>query len=129
DLRDAHAAGILFHQESGKARERLEDAGSRASGERNQGAGARDRPAKDEGFELRYHRGGDAHGGRVRPFHGHRGRGVIAMTNLGKRTTAIREGVDRTKLYSLEEAGKMVQEQGKAKFDEPMPVALNPGGD
>jgi large subunit ribosomal protein L1 len=51
------------------------------------------------------------------------------MTNLGKRTTAIREGVDRTKLYSLEEAVKMVKERAKAKFDETIEVAMNLGVD
>ena len=51
------------------------------------------------------------------------------MTNLGKRTTAIREGVDRTKLYPLEEAVKMVKERAKAKFDETIEVAMNLGVD
>src|SRR5262249_43955938 len=56
---------------------------------------------------------------------GHRGRGVIAMSNLGKRTTTIREGVDRAKLYSLEDAVKMVKDRAKAKFDETIEVAMN----
>ena len=47
----------------------------------------------------------------------------MAMTNLGKRTAAIREGVDRTKLYPVEEAVKMVKERAKAKFDETIEVA------
>src|SRR5947208_15971806 len=51
------------------------------------------------------------------------------MTNLGKRTTAIREGVDRAKLYPLEEAVKMVKERAKAKFDETIEVAMNLGVD
>src|SRR5213079_1226116 len=51
------------------------------------------------------------------------------MTNPGKRTTAIREGVDRTKLYSLEEAVKLVKERAKAKFDETVEVAMNLGVD
>jgi large subunit ribosomal protein L1 len=54
---------------------------------------------------------------------------VIAMSNLGKRTTAIREGVDRAKLYPLEEAVKMVKERAKAKFDETIEVAMNLGVD
>jgi large subunit ribosomal protein L1 len=33
------------------------------------------------------------------------------MVTLGKRTTAIRQGVDRAKLYPLEEAVKMVMER------------------
>jgi len=51
------------------------------------------------------------------------------MTNLGKRTIATREGVDRAKLYSLEEAVKMVKERAKAKFDETIEVAMNLGVD
>ena len=51
------------------------------------------------------------------------------MATLGKRTTAIREGVDRAKLYPLEEAVKMVKERAKAKFDETIEVAMNLGVD
>ena len=51
------------------------------------------------------------------------------MVTLGKRTTAIREGVDRAKLYPLEEAVKMVKERAKAKFDETIEVAMNLGVD
>ena len=51
------------------------------------------------------------------------------MATLGKRTAAIREGVDRTKLYPLEEAVKMVKERAKAKFDETIEVAMNLGVD
>ena len=48
---------------------------------------------------------------------------------LGKRTTARREGVDRTKLYPVEEAVKMVKDRAKAKFDETIEVAMNLGVD
>ena len=51
------------------------------------------------------------------------------MTALGKRTTKIREGIDREKLYPLEEAVKMVKERAKAKFDETIEVAMNLGVD
>src|SRR2546428_6112007 len=51
------------------------------------------------------------------------------MTQLGKRTSSIREGVDRTKLYSLEDAVQMVKERAKAKFDETIEVAMNLGVD
>ena len=51
------------------------------------------------------------------------------MTKLGKRTAGIREGVDRTKLYPLEDAVKMVKERAKAKFDETIEVAMNLGVD
>ena len=53
----------------------------------------------------------------------------MAMSNLGKRTTTVREGVDRAKLYPLEEAVKMVKERAKAKFDETIEVAMNLGVD
>ena len=51
------------------------------------------------------------------------------MAQTAKRTTAVREGVDRTKLYPLEEAVKMVKERAKAKFDETIEVAMNLGVD
>ena len=51
------------------------------------------------------------------------------MAQLGKRTTKAREGVDRTKLYSIDEAVKMVKERAKAKFDETIEVAMNLGVD
>jgi large subunit ribosomal protein L1 len=51
------------------------------------------------------------------------------MSNLGKRTTKAREGVDREKLYPLAEAVKMVKERAKAKFDETVEVAMNLGVD
>ena len=51
------------------------------------------------------------------------------MVHLGKRVRATREGVDRVKLYPLEEAVKMVKERAKAKFDETIEVAMNLGVD
>jgi large subunit ribosomal protein L1 len=51
------------------------------------------------------------------------------MTKLGKRTVAIREGIDRKKLYGLDEAVKLVKERAKAKFDETVEVAFNLGVD
>jgi len=51
------------------------------------------------------------------------------MSKLGKRTRAAREGVDRTKLYPLPEAVKLVKERAKAKFDETIEVAMNLGVD
>ncbi len=50
------------------------------------------------------------------------------MTALGKRTVQLRQGIDRTKLYSLEEAVKMVKERAKAKFDETIEVAMKSRG-
>src|SRR5256885_5578891 len=51
------------------------------------------------------------------------------MANLGKRTKQIREGVDRTKLYPIDEAVKMVKDRAKSKFDETVEVAMNLGVD
>ncbi len=51
------------------------------------------------------------------------------MAKLGKRTTAIREGIDRKKLYAIDEAIKLVKERAKAKFDETVEVAFNLGVD
>ena len=51
------------------------------------------------------------------------------MTQHGKRTNKGREGVDRTKLYPLPEAVKMVKERATTKFDETIEVAINLGVD
>ncbi|MCZ7659451.1 MAG: 50S ribosomal protein L1 [Xanthobacteraceae bacterium] len=51
------------------------------------------------------------------------------MSNTGKRLTQAREGVDRTKLYPIGEAVKLVKERAKAKFDETIEVAMNLGVD
>src|SRR5262249_29979817 len=51
------------------------------------------------------------------------------MAKLGKRTQKVREGVDRTKLYTIDEAVKMLKERAKAKFDETIEVAMNLGVD
>jgi large subunit ribosomal protein L1 len=51
------------------------------------------------------------------------------MGQVGKRIKTAREGVERTKLYPLEEAVKMVKERAKAKFDETVEIAMNLGID
>jgi large subunit ribosomal protein L1 len=51
------------------------------------------------------------------------------MAGIGKRTRTAREGIDRTKLYPLDQAVKMVKERAKAKFDETIEVAMNLGVD
>jgi large subunit ribosomal protein L1 len=51
------------------------------------------------------------------------------MTQIGKRTRVAREGIDRTRLYPLEEAVKMVKDRAKAKFDETIEIAMNLGVD
>src|SRR5258705_11776315 len=51
------------------------------------------------------------------------------MTQVGKRTQKVREGVDRTKLYPIDEAVKMIKDRSKAKFDETVEIAMNLGVD
>ncbi len=51
------------------------------------------------------------------------------MSKLGKRTDAIRQGIDRKKLYAIDEAVKLIKERAKAKFDETVEVAMNLGVD
>jgi large subunit ribosomal protein L1 len=48
---------------------------------------------------------------------------------IGKRTKKAREGIDRTKLYPLAEAVKLVKARANAKFDETIEVAMNLGVD
>jgi large subunit ribosomal protein L1 len=48
---------------------------------------------------------------------------------IGKRTKAVREGVDRDKSYPIAEAVKMVKDRAKAKFDETIEIAMNLGVD
>src|SRR5256714_12112922 len=51
------------------------------------------------------------------------------MAKLAKRTQKVREGIDRTKLYSIDEAVSMIKERAQAKFDETIEVAMNLGVD
>jgi large subunit ribosomal protein L1 len=51
------------------------------------------------------------------------------MAKLGKRIKKAREGIDRTKLYPLAEAVKLVKSRATAKFDETIEVAMNLGVD
>ena len=51
------------------------------------------------------------------------------MAKHGKRTTKVREGIDRTKLYPVEEAVKLIKQRAIAKFDETIEVAMNLGVD
>ena len=48
---------------------------------------------------------------------------------IGKRTKAIREGIDREKSYPIIEAVKLVKDRAKAKFDETIEIAMNLGVD
>jgi large subunit ribosomal protein L1 len=47
----------------------------------------------------------------------------------GKRITAARKDIERTKLYPVDEAVKLVKERAKAKFDETIEIAMNLGVD
>jgi len=51
------------------------------------------------------------------------------MSSRGKRVLKAREGINREKLYALDEAVKMVKERAKAKFDETVEIAMNLGVD
>jgi large subunit ribosomal protein L1 len=51
------------------------------------------------------------------------------MTKPGKRFRAAKETVEREKLYTIEEAVKLVKAAAKAKFDETIEVAMNLGVD
>ncbi|PKP71299.1 MAG: 50S ribosomal protein L1 [Alphaproteobacteria bacterium HGW-Alphaproteobacteria-5] len=51
------------------------------------------------------------------------------MAKAGKRIEKAREGVDRKKIYGLDEAVKMVKERSNAKFDETIEVAIALGVD
>src|ERR1700719_867755 len=51
------------------------------------------------------------------------------MASHGKRVVKAREGIDREKLYGLDEAVKLVKDRAKAKFDETIEIAMNLGVD
>ncbi len=51
------------------------------------------------------------------------------MAQLSKRVKAARSRIDRTKVYSLDEALKLAKENATAKFDESIDIAINLGID
>ena len=51
------------------------------------------------------------------------------MAKIGKRIRAAREGIDRTKLYPLNEALALLKDRANAKFDETIEIAMNLGVD
>ena len=51
------------------------------------------------------------------------------MSKTGKRLKEAREGIDRDRLYDLDEAIKMVKQHCSAKFDETLELAINLGLD
>jgi len=51
------------------------------------------------------------------------------MAQSGKRVVKGRDGIERTKLYLINEAVKLVKERANAKFDETVEIAMNLGVD
>ena len=51
------------------------------------------------------------------------------MAHVGKRIKNAREGINRTKLYQIDEAMKLVRERANAKFDETVEISMNLGVD
>src|SRR5438445_492282 len=51
------------------------------------------------------------------------------MAHVGKRVRKAREGIDRIKLYPVNEAVKLVMERANAEFDETVEIAMNLGVD
>jgi large subunit ribosomal protein L1 len=51
------------------------------------------------------------------------------MATLGKRLKAAQVGIDRLKLYGIDEAVKLLKERAKSKFDETIEIAMNLGVD
>ena len=51
------------------------------------------------------------------------------MAHIGKRVVKGRDGIERTKLYGVDSAVKLVKERANAKFDETVEIAMNLGVD
>ncbi len=51
------------------------------------------------------------------------------MAHIGKKLVKAREGIDRVKLYPIDQAVALVKERATAKFDETVEIALNLGVD
>ena len=51
------------------------------------------------------------------------------MAKIAKRLAKVREGIDRTKAYGLDEAVKLIKERATAKFNETVEIAMNLGVD
>jgi large subunit ribosomal protein L1 len=51
------------------------------------------------------------------------------MAKSGKRINSAREGIDRNRLYPIDEAVKLVKDRATAKFDETVEIAMNLGVD
>src|SRR3954465_6425281 len=51
------------------------------------------------------------------------------MAHAGKKVNNAREGIERTKLYPVDQAVKLVRDRATAKFDETVEIAMNLGVD
>src|SRR2546425_9093725 len=51
------------------------------------------------------------------------------MAHIGKRVHKAHEGIDRIKLYPVDQAVKLVRDRATAKFDETVEIAMNLGVD
>ena len=51
------------------------------------------------------------------------------MAHVAKRVKKAREGIERTKLYPIDQAVKLVRDRATAKFDETVEIAMNLGVD
>ncbi|MCX8252444.1 50S ribosomal subunit protein L1 [Beijerinckiaceae bacterium RH AL1] len=51
------------------------------------------------------------------------------MAHVGKKIVKAREGIDRVKLYPIDQAVALVKERATAKFDETVEIAMNLGVD
>jgi len=51
------------------------------------------------------------------------------MAREGKRIRSAREGIEPTKLYTIDEAIKLVKSKANAKFDETVEISMNLGVD
>jgi large subunit ribosomal protein L1 len=51
------------------------------------------------------------------------------MAHVAKRVKKAREGIERTKLYPVDQAVKLVRDRATAKFDETVEIAMNLGVD
>jgi large subunit ribosomal protein L1 len=51
------------------------------------------------------------------------------MAHIAKRVKKAREGIERTKLYPVDQAVKLVRDRATAKFDETVEIAMNLGVD
>jgi large subunit ribosomal protein L1 len=51
------------------------------------------------------------------------------MAQIGKRLKKATEGIERTKLYPVDQAVKLVRDRATAKFDETVEIAMNLGVD